>query len=155
MRGVRIAQVLSGAVLLVVPALFGPTSGRLLLITGTLTLVLGVFWHRGVAVTLTAVQGVLLGGLAVAGASSPLAGALLGCCSGFALTGYLLSAEAADDHWPGLRAWWRRRGRAVLAVLATVLVLVALEALPVPGSVVLFAVGAAALAAAGWLALAP
>lgn len=155
MRAVRVAQLLTGAVLLVVPALFGPTSGRLLLITGTLTLVLGALWHRGAAVTLTAVQGVLLGGLAVAGASSPLAGALLGCCSGFALTGYLLSAEAADDHWPGLRPWLRRRGRPLLAVLATVLVLVALEALPVPGSVLLFAVGAVALVGAGWLALAP
>ncbi|BCJ34347.1 hypothetical protein Athai_18500 [Actinocatenispora thailandica] len=91
----------------------------------------------------------------MAGASSPLAGAALGCCASFALTGYLLSAEAADDHWPGPRAWLRRRGRAVLAVLATVLVLVALEALPVPGSLLLFAIGAVALAAAGWLAFAP
>ncbi|BCJ34346.1 hypothetical protein Athai_18490 [Actinocatenispora thailandica] len=57
MRAVRVAQLLAGAVLLVVPALSGPVSGRLLLITGTLTLVLGAWWHRGVAVTLTAVQG--------------------------------------------------------------------------------------------------
>ncbi|MEV0841624.1 hypothetical protein AB0I55_18980 [Actinocatenispora sera] len=38
----RVAQLLTGAVLLVVPALFGPASGRLLLITGALTLVLPV-----------------------------------------------------------------------------------------------------------------
>lgn len=147
MRMVRAVHLLCGALLLVVPALAGPPGGRLLLVTGALTLALGGIWQRPGAMTLTAAQGVVVAGLAITTLGAAGA-ATLGAGCAAALTGYLLTAEALDEAWPGLPGWLRRRGPALLCVLASALALACLELLPAVASVPLFVVGAIALVAA-------
>ncbi|MGA8112338.1 MAG: hypothetical protein WCA46_01610, partial [Actinocatenispora sp.] len=152
MRTVRVANVAFGLLMLLLPALAGPASVRLLLPTGVLTVLVGAIWQRSTYMTLAAVHVVPVTALALS-TTDALAGVLLATGTAVLLTGYLLSAEALDSTWPGARNWWRRRGRAVRWMFAAVVLLAAVAAVPAGGSVPLFVVGAVALFAAVALAM--